>query len=304
MWRPCAATLLLALAIAPRLSSADTPELRLLFVGDAAPFSSVGARGAAEGYVVTLCERIATALRPGRSPSWRETAIADGLDLLARDEADLLCGPVSDTVTREQHVDFSSPIAIGGIGAVLRPDAPPWLLRLLRIGEADPVPPRALLAKLDWPRRIAVLRRGTAAAWLDAVLARPRGCGDGTSRRLRRSTASPITGAHSRSPGCRCRCVCCWSGSASISAGRCRTSWAASRSPRWVRTGRRSSTPSRSGRASSITARSRRMGGVDVYLSVDHRVIDGGPAARAIRALEATLNGPVLDELRALADAS
>jgi hypothetical protein len=45
-------------------------------------------------------------------------------------------------------------------------------------------------------------------------------------------------------------------------------------------------------------------GGVDVYLSVDHRVIDGGPAARAIRALEATLNGPVLDELRALADAS
>lgn len=26
-------------------------------------------------------------------------------------------------------------------------------------------------------------------------------------------------------------------------------------------------------------------GGVDIYLSVDHRVIDGGPAARAIRAL-------------------
>ena len=42
-------------------------------------------------------------------------------------------------------------------------------------------------------------------------------------------------------------------------------------------------------------------GGVDIYLSVDHRVIDGGPAARAIRALEAALNGPVLDELRALA---
>jgi pyruvate/2-oxoglutarate dehydrogenase complex dihydrolipoamide acyltransferase (E2) component len=43
-------------------------------------------------------------------------------------------------------------------------------------------------------------------------------------------------------------------------------------------------------------------GGVDIYLSVDHRVIDGGPAARAIRALEAMLNGPVLDELRALAN--
>jgi pyruvate/2-oxoglutarate dehydrogenase complex dihydrolipoamide acyltransferase (E2) component len=43
---------------------------------------------------------------------------------------------------------------------------------------------------------------------------------------------------------------------------------------------------------------------VDIYLSVDHRVIDGGPAARAIRTLEAMLNGPVLDELRALASTS
>ncbi|HXA22322.1 MAG TPA: hypothetical protein VNW90_08480 [Acetobacteraceae bacterium] len=45
-------------------------------------------------------------------------------------------------------------------------------------------------------------------------------------------------------------------------------------------------------------------GGSMFNLSVDPRVIDGGPAARGIRALEATLNGPVLDELRALADAS
>jgi pyruvate/2-oxoglutarate dehydrogenase complex dihydrolipoamide acyltransferase (E2) component len=43
---------------------------------------------------------------------------------------------------------------------------------------------------------------------------------------------------------------------------------------------------------------------VDICLSVDHRGIDGGPAARAIRALEAMLNGPVLDELRALAGTS
>ena len=43
-----------------------------------------------------------------------------------------------------------------------------------------------------------------------------------------------------------------------------------------------------------------RDGGVDIYLSVDHRVIDGGGAARAIRALEAALNGAVLDELQAL----
>jgi len=42
-------------------------------------------------------------------------------------------------------------------------------------------------------------------------------------------------------------------------------------------------------------------GGVDVYLSVDHRVMDGGHAARAITAMEAVLNGVVLEELQALA---
>jgi len=164
--------LLLALTLAPRLAAADMTRLRLLFVGDAAPFSSVNTGGTPEGYAVTLCERIASEVRPGMSPSWRETAIAEGLDLLAHDEADLLCGPVSDTVAREQHVDFSSPIAIGGIGAVLRPGAPPWLLRLLNVDNVDPLPPRALLFKLDWPRRIAVLRGGTAVNWLETLLSR------------------------------------------------------------------------------------------------------------------------------------
>ena len=42
-------------------------------------------------------------------------------------------------------------------------------------------------------------------------------------------------------------------------------------------------------------------GGVDVWLTIDHRVMDGAAGARAIRALEAMLNGPVLEELRALA---
>ncbi len=39
-------------------------------------------------------------------------------------------------------------------------------------------------------------------------------------------------------------------------------------------------------------------GGVDVYLSVDHRVMDGGHAARAITAVEAILNDTILDELQ------
>jgi polar amino acid transport system substrate-binding protein len=153
-------------------AAADTVGLRLLYVGDAAPFSAAGVGGTPEGYAVTLCERVAAVVTPGAAPSWQQIGIAEGLDRLARGEADLLCGPVSDTVAREQHADFSSPIAIGGIGAVLRPGAPAWLLRLLRIGDATLVPPKAQLASLDWPRRLAVLRGGSATEWLTTLLAR------------------------------------------------------------------------------------------------------------------------------------
>jgi hypothetical protein len=42
-------------------------------------------------------------------------------------------------------------------------------------------------------------------------------------------------------------------------------------------------------------------GSLDVRLTYDHRVIDGGTAARALAELEETLSGTILDEVRALA---
>jgi hypothetical protein len=42
-------------------------------------------------------------------------------------------------------------------------------------------------------------------------------------------------------------------------------------------------------------------GGLDMRLTFDHRVLDGAEAARALVALEKTLNGVILDELRQLA---
>ena len=41
-------------------------------------------------------------------------------------------------------------------------------------------------------------------------------------------------------------------------------------------------------------------GAVEIVISVDHRVIDGGPAARAIRLIGDALNGPLLAELSGL----
>ena len=45
-------------------------------------------------------------------------------------------------------------------------------------------------------------------------------------------------------------------------------------------------------------------GELPLYYAYDHRVLDGLPAARAIGALEAALNGPIVAELRAMAEAA
>ena len=42
-------------------------------------------------------------------------------------------------------------------------------------------------------------------------------------------------------------------------------------------------------------------GSLDVRLTYDHRVFDGGTAARTLLETEAVLNGPILAELQALA---
>lgn len=44
-------------------------------------------------------------------------------------------------------------------------------------------------------------------------------------------------------------------------------------------------------------------GGVDVYLSFDHRVMDGGDGATALAALQAAIEGPVAAELEAISRA-
>ena len=103
----------------------------------------------------------------------------------------------------------------------------------------------SIIVERDWPHDGD---RDEKALFLGRLKAPDTATLPNLATRMLALKSAPI--AHSRSPGCHCRCACCWSGSASTSVGRCRTSWAASRSPRCVRTGQRSSRPSRSGRAS------------------------------------------------------
>ena len=42
-------------------------------------------------------------------------------------------------------------------------------------------------------------------------------------------------------------------------------------------------------------------GTVDAYLSFDHRVMDGADGAAALRGIAAALEGPIAEEMRAMA---
>ena len=141
----------MALVTMPLMASADTLEriktsgtFTIGFVPDQAPFSSA-ADGAATGYSVELCQRVAEATKArlglsGLTVKYTATSVAAGLEKVAGGEVDLLCGSVTDTLERRETVAFSIPVYNSGIGALIRIDAPPALVRVLKGEEAHTGP--------------------------------------------------------------------------------------------------------------------------------------------------------------------
>lgn len=119
--------------------------IQIGFVPDQAPFSSASG-GKATGYSIELCRRVAEAVEAKLGGSrlalkYRPTTVSAGIDLVASGQVDLLCGAISATLARREKVSFSIPIYSGGIGVLVRSDAPPALYRVLR-GEPAHTGPR------------------------------------------------------------------------------------------------------------------------------------------------------------------
>jgi ABC-type amino acid transport substrate-binding protein len=68
---------------------------------------------------------------------WVPVTLADRFKDLQQGKVDLLCGADSATLARRKEVSFSIPIFPGGIGAMMRMDAPAPLRAIL----ADAPPP-------------------------------------------------------------------------------------------------------------------------------------------------------------------
>ena len=174
------ASMLLLLAFAASASAAtldqirESGALRLGYVAEARPFSYRDPAGKPAGYAIALCEKVAAAVKanlglPQLRTEFVEVGAEDRFDAVKQGKVDLLCTGGAPTVARRQQVSFSIPVFVGGIGALMREDAPASVREILE-GRPEPYQPRwrASLGQVLRDRIFAVVRGTTAAAWVGA----------------------------------------------------------------------------------------------------------------------------------------
>jgi ABC-type amino acid transport substrate-binding protein len=113
----------------------QTGKLTLGYRADARPFSYKDESGNAAGYAVGLCQQVAEKIKSDQGLStltveWVPVTVEDQFQAVRDGKVDLLCG-AAETLTSRKDVDFSVPIFPGGIGALLRANAPVGLKEVL-----------------------------------------------------------------------------------------------------------------------------------------------------------------------------
>ena len=113
----------------------DSGKLTLGYRDDARPFSYRDESGNADGYAVALCKAVAEKIKsdqglPALTVEWVPVGIDDQYQAVKDGKVDLLCG-AAETLTSRKDVDFSVPVFPGGIGALLRANAPLGLREVL-----------------------------------------------------------------------------------------------------------------------------------------------------------------------------
>jgi ABC-type amino acid transport substrate-binding protein len=150
----------------------ETRRLTLGYRGDARPFSYTDESGMPAGYSIALCQKIADEVKrelnvPALKVDWKPVAVEQRFGALTLGEVDVLCGADTVTLGRREGADFSTPIFPGGVGALMRADAPARLREVLS-GQGrhfDPVW-RANATQLMRARDFTVVSGTTAEIWL------------------------------------------------------------------------------------------------------------------------------------------
>ena len=172
-----AASTLPFVAATPALASTldrikEAGKITLGYETDARPFS-YGDAGAAAGYSVALCQKIADQVKADLGLAtlvlqWTPVALAERFSVVQQGKIDLLCGADTATLSRRKEVSFSIPIFPSGMGALLRADTPAALRQILAEGQppSRPVwrgsPARTLLES----KTFSIVSGTTGPAWL------------------------------------------------------------------------------------------------------------------------------------------
>jgi ABC-type amino acid transport substrate-binding protein len=168
----------LALAEAPPASAGTLDQIKagasikLGYRSDARPLSYKDESGNAAGYSVALCQRIAeaTKVKLGLAElkiQWVPVTIENRFRAVQQGEIDLLCGAETATLARRADVAFSIPTFPGGIGALLRADAPARLREVLSGRPAEFRPQwRGTVGQLLQAQTFSVVAGTTSEGWL------------------------------------------------------------------------------------------------------------------------------------------
>lgn len=148
-----------------------TGILKLGYRTDAPPFSYRDQAGKPAGYSVELCQTVGEAVdgeldRPVKV-EWVAVSVEDQLGAVQRHEIDVLCAAQTVTLERRKQVDFSTPIFPGGVGVLVRSDAPRQLKNILA-GKARDYSPtwRAVALNILREQIFATVAGTTAEQWV------------------------------------------------------------------------------------------------------------------------------------------
>ena len=169
-------------ALAQKTAAAASPTLTRIkqsgrikfgYQADARPFSFRDQSGNPAGFTVALCKKVADEVKAELglqtlTVEWVAVGSADRFTAVSTGKIDAFCGADSDTWSRREAVAFSLPVFPGGIGALLRKDAPERLSEVLN--QRPPASPtwRASAGQLLQTQTFAVIQGTTAQTWLGA----------------------------------------------------------------------------------------------------------------------------------------
>lgn len=166
----------LTVAQEPRIGALDqvrSGRIRLGYRADARPFSYKDDSGKPAGYSIALCERIVESLRSDLQAAnlgvdWVVVDATDRFKAVQQHQVDLLCGADTETLERRAQVAFTIPVYPGGLGALVRADAPIRLRNVLA-GRGETFRPtwRASASQLLQTKAFTAVTGTTGENWLN-----------------------------------------------------------------------------------------------------------------------------------------